>query len=143
MHRSPFPPPSPDGFQGIPKYGSEYARGDYKPAVMTDPPPKFRTVGFRVPPDRMVDGLLSGIVGAGMQVRLVDRDERVITAMDEMPDGKRALVTLSVDDAGSSCRVRLVYDRPPGTKMDPRSDDLRLGALLSSTEEGLPGVMGR
>ena len=138
--------PDPTSFRDddtVPQSSSRVAKGDFKPDVMTDPPPKFRTAGYRVPPDRMLDGLLSGLVGAGMQVRLVDRDTRMVMAVDDMSSGHLASVTISVDESATGgSRVRLVYDRPPGTKMDPRSDDLRLGDLLTRTEEELPAIMG-
>ncbi|MCK6479857.1 MAG: hypothetical protein HUU06_12715 [Planctomycetaceae bacterium] len=120
---------------------SRWARGDYRPETVENPPPKFVTVGFRVPPDRMLEALLGGLVGGGVQVRMVDRDERLVMAVDEMPGGKHAAVTASVEEAAGGCRVRLVYDRPPGTRMDPRSDGLRLDAVLRKTEEELPRIM--
>jgi len=130
-----------DAAREPPPASSRLARGDYRPETVENPPPKFMTVGFRVPPDRMVDGLLGGLVCSGIQVRLVDRDQRMIMAMDEMPGGKHASVTLSVDESEGGSRVRLVYDRPPGTRMDPRSDELRLRTLLEKTEAELPRVM--
>jgi len=129
---SPFdPPPS----------SARWEKGEYRPETEENPPPRFLTVGFRVPPDRMVDGLLGGLVSTGIEVRLVDRDQRMIMAVDAMPGGKHAAVTLSVDESDGGCRVRLVYDRPPGTRIDPRSDEMRLRSLVEKTEAELPRVM--
>lgn len=130
-----------DPNDGVPPSTTRWQKGDYRPETVENPPPKFLTVGFRVPPDRMVDGLLGGLVSAGIEVRLVDRDERLVMAVDAVAGGKHAAVTLSVEEADGGSRVRLVYDRPPGTRIDPRSDELRLRTLLEKVEAELPRVM--
>ena len=126
---------------GTPPSTTRWQKGDYRPETVENPPPKFLTVGFRVPPDRMVDGILGGLVSAGIEVRLVDRDERLVMAVDAVPGGKHAAVTLSVEETDGGSRVRLVYAPPPGPRHDPPTAAQRRKTLLEKVEAELPRVM--
>lgn len=131
-----------DGDSGAPPSSTRLPRGEFRPETVVDPPPKFRTVDFRVPPDAMVGALIDGVTEEGVRVRLVDREERHVLAVDDLDGGLHATVTLSVEPTDAGSRVRLVYDRPPGTRMDPAADDRRLGVLLASVEREIPRALG-
>ncbi len=137
----PSPPPKPsfrEDDSGAAPATSRIVRGAYKPEAVVNPPPKFLPVAYRLPPERMIDALVGAFRAAGIVLQGIDRESGLVTGSEDMGEGKAAAVAVSVasTESGGS-RLLLSYDRPPGTRMDPVSDERRLNALLGKVDEAL------
>lgn len=139
----PSPPPMPaqsfrEDAAGAAPASSRLARGDFRPEAVVNPPPKFLPVGYRLPPDRMLDAFIEAFRAAGVVLESIDRREGLLKGTHDMGGGAAAAVTVSAapSETGGS-RLLLTYDRPPGTRMDPAADERRLHALLDRVDEAL------
>jgi hypothetical protein len=139
-------PPKPtsfrdDGSGAIPPSHSRADRGEFRPEKVVNPPPKFLPVAYRLPPEPMLEAVLAAFASSGIVLVAIDRAEGLVSGEEEMAPGVRAAVSVHVvaTDAGGS-RLLCSYDRPPGTRMDPASDERRLKALLDAVDAALAGT---
>jgi hypothetical protein len=122
---------------------SRLERGEFRPEKLQNPPPRFSSTAFRVPPERLFEAAMEGLKDAGVFLKSVERDLLLASGAESLSGGLEAAVTASVQETSTGGGLLLLtYDRPPGTAFDVRIDEKRLQELLAKVDAALARVMG-